>query len=125
LILLPAEFAPDRNNTLAPQILTSEDGDTLAFNINQTTAFFIYGSLAEDHDSLIATITQLPNGPLVTQGTYSQVSRWLEFETVLYFGTGLDPTSSYNVSIQNVGAQKCLAVRRLEIIQVLSYVSLF
>jgi hypothetical protein len=79
--------------------------------------------LAEDHDSLTVTIKQWPNGELVKQGTYSQISRWLEFETVLYFGTGLDPTNFYNVSVQNVGPA-FLAVRKLDFIQVPPYVSL-
>jgi hypothetical protein len=125
MMLLPAEPTPEGTSSpFAPQLITNETGDAFSFNINQTTAFCIYGSLAPDHDSFIATITQLPNGKIVTQGTYSQISRWLESETVFYFGTGLDPTSSYNVSLQNVGAQKYLAVRNLDLIQVLPYVSL-
>jgi hypothetical protein len=112
-------FTPDGAQvTLDPSIITKANGDSLSFTINQTAAFFIRGSLNFDHNSFNATITQLPSGQLVKNGTYGECSRWLEFDAILYFATGLDPSSSYNVSIQNVGAGEALGVRGLDLIQV-------
>jgi hypothetical protein len=42
---------------------------------------------------------------------------------ILYFGTGLDPSNSYEVSIQNMGIGNALGVRNLDMIQVVQYVS--
>jgi hypothetical protein len=94
-----------------------------SFSLVNTSAFFVHGALNYDHNSINATIKQLPSGQLVTQGIYSQVSRWLELDGILYFGTGLDPSNSYEVSIQNMGIGNALSVRNLDMIQVVQYVS--
>ena len=103
--------------TLAPHVLTSADGATLTFKVNNTAAFFIYGSMSTKTSNFRFTLTPPPQvGPPKSQ-EFNTTSRWSDDNVIFCFATGLNLNVTYDVALTNIvsGGNRILAIRSLQI----------
>jgi len=86
-----------------PRQHTSQTGASVTFNIDQTSAFFIYGLINFDLGPFSVTLT-----PLVDLGSpvttfYNSTAHWVSLDRVMYWASGLDRDKKYSVKITNLG----------------------
>jgi len=89
--------------TLPLQMSTYNEYDTFSFLLNQTIAFYVRGALNWDHGTFLVTLTSPPNVSAIKQQLLNGSSRWADWDDILYFETGLDPSKTYQVQFENVG----------------------
>ncbi|KZT69816.1 hypothetical protein DAEQUDRAFT_726127 [Daedalea quercina L-15889] len=96
-----------------PCITTSTYGATLRFTLNETVAFFLYGSddWAQGLFTVAVTSDVIGATSSVTDNAiqYSPRSTWSQLNVPKYMATGLDRTVTYIVEITNLGANFNLA----------------
>ena len=89
--------------------------------MNQTLAFFLHGAMRSDQDSFVITLSQLDSTStgttLLKRQQLNHSSHWYELQALLYFATGLDARSEYEVTFENVGVGKAFGVRDLELVR--------
>ena len=111
--------------TLPPQMITTNAGDTLFFALNETTAFFMRGSLNWDHNGFVVNIQPHPRGGNIKQRQFNTTTHWCDQIAVVYFETGLDPGTTYLISIVNIGGAPgaAFALRHLDVMKTVTAVS--
>ena len=100
-----------------PSTVAYANGASFSFLLNRTTAFFLYGAMRADHDSFAVTIKRSPDNTIIRYLQLNHTSHWFDLKALLYFETGLDIQSVYEVTFENVGT-RAFSVRYIEIIQV-------
>ena len=86
-----------------PRQHTSQTGAYVTFNLDQTSAFFIYGLINFDLGPFSVTLTPpLDLGsPVMT--FYNSNPHWISLDRVMYWASGLDRDKEYSVKITNLG----------------------
>ncbi|PPR00557.1 hypothetical protein CVT26_009889 [Gymnopilus dilepis] len=91
--------------TLYPRRHTSQQGATVTFTLNETSAFFVYGLVNLDLGPFTVGIQPPPaqpaGAPVTT--TFNSSSRWISLDQVMYWQSGLDRSKQYTVTITNQG----------------------
>ena len=97
---------------------TSTAGESVTFTLNQTTAFFLRGTLNYDHGHKSVTFTPHSNAGQATTTTILDYSTTLDFEQILYWQSGLDRDQSYTVQITQLadGTETSFSFSSLDII---------
>ena len=91
---------PDGSLLATPrQMKTATAGESVTFTFNQTTAFFLRGTLNYDHGHKSVTFTPHSNAGQATTTTILDYSTTLDFDQILYWQSGLDRDQSYTVQI--------------------------
>lgn len=86
-----------------PRQHTSQTGAYVTFNLDQTSAFFIYGLINFDLGPFSVTLTPpLDLGPPVMT-FYNSTAHWVSLDRVMYWASGLDRDKEYSVKITNLG----------------------
>ena len=86
-----------------PRQHTSQTGAYVTFNLDQTSAFFIYGLINFDLGPFSVTLTPpLDLGPPVIT-SYNSNAHWVSLDRVMYWASGLDRDKEYSVKITNLG----------------------
>ncbi|KAH8100285.1 hypothetical protein BXZ70DRAFT_180298 [Cristinia sonorae] len=85
------------------QMLTSTLGESVSFTINQTSAFFLYGSCNRDHAKKVVTVTPYGDPSKAWTTTINDHSSILDFFQIIHWEAGLDRDESYNVQIIQAG----------------------
>jgi hypothetical protein len=100
-------------------MITTNAGDTLFFALNETTAFFMRGSLNWDHNAFIVNIQPHPRGGNVKRRQLNSTTHWCDQLAVVYFETGLDPRTTYLISIVNIGGAPgaAFALRHVDVMK--------
>ena len=78
---------------------TTIAGEPVTFTLNQTTAFFLLGTLNADHGQKLVTFTPNSNPGQTTATTILDYSSTLDFDQILYWQSGLDRDQNYTVQI--------------------------
>ena len=86
-----------------PRQHTSQTGAYVTFNLDQTSAFFIYGLINFDLGPFSVTLTPpLDLGPPIIT-SYNSNAHWVSLDRVMYWASGLDRDKEYSVKITNLG----------------------
>jgi len=86
-----------------PRQHTSQAGAYLTFNLDQTSAFFIYGLINFDLGPFSVTLTPPTDFGSPVTTFYNSTARWVSLDRVMYFASGLDRDKEYSVKITNLG----------------------
>ncbi|KAH8108146.1 hypothetical protein BXZ70DRAFT_40551 [Cristinia sonorae] len=85
------------------QMVTSTVGESVSFTLEQTTAFFLYGSMNFDHGQKLATLTPHSDPSKARTTVLNDYSSALDFFQIIYWEAGLDRNEHYSVQITQVG----------------------
>ncbi|KAK7040247.1 hypothetical protein VNI00_009713 [Paramarasmius palmivorus] len=96
----PASGSPE---PVPRQMVASCPGGSLVFKVNQTSAFFIYGVVNNDHQWKTVTLRPGLNGESSKTTRYNDFSTVLDFRQVLHWESGLERDQEYEVEIVNEG----------------------
>jgi len=87
--------------TFVPRIGTNSTGAYLSFSLTNASAFYISGSVNENHGGYDVKVTPSLNIPSLT---YNGFSHWIGLNTMLYLGMGMDNSATYQVVMTNGGS---------------------
>ncbi|KAH8100264.1 hypothetical protein BXZ70DRAFT_179232 [Cristinia sonorae] len=85
------------------QMLTPTLGEAMSFTVNQTSAFFLYGSSNNNRDAKTVTITPFSDPSKARTTIVNDYSSLLDFFQIIYWEAGLDRDESYNVQLIQTG----------------------
>ncbi|KAK7459526.1 hypothetical protein VKT23_009509 [Stygiomarasmius scandens] len=105
------------NGTKAPsprQMLTNQGNAYVQFQIQEATAFFLWGAVNFDHGQNTVSLTS--NNGFSKLTIINDNSSALDFRQILYWESGLDRDDTYNITISNSLPSKSFSFSRLEII---------
>jgi hypothetical protein len=91
-----AAYGADPNPV--PRIGTNVSGASISFPLTSASAFYISGSVNENHGSYDVKIT--PSLNIVPQ-TCNGFSHWAGLNTIVYLATGMDRSTTYQVVMTN------------------------
>ncbi|CAK5262826.1 unnamed protein product [Mycena citricolor] len=80
---------------------TNAAGASISFTCTNSSAVFIYGTTNYNHGNLSVEINPAvgsSSGPRVLSGT----SKWFVLDNLIYWESGLDPSTSYRVTLTNL-----------------------
>lgn len=75
----------------------------MTFTLNQTSAFFLRGTVNRDHGPKTVTFTPQSNPSQIKTTIINDYSSVLSFASVLYWESGLDRNQTYTVQITQLG----------------------
>ena len=80
---------------------TFVDGAKFSFSLQNTSAFFLIGTMNYDHNAYNIALTP----PVSMQSTqpFNDSSRWLVQDELLYWQSGMDRDQTYVVEMENIG----------------------
>ncbi|KAK7471914.1 hypothetical protein VKT23_000016 [Stygiomarasmius scandens] len=112
------EFKPmpdGSTRALDQQMRTNAGGATVSFTLTNTSAFFLWGAVNNDHTPKIATLSSQKDGQLKNV-SIDDSSSIFDFTQVLYWESDLDRNETYTVQITNVDNSKYFSFSSLDII---------
>jgi len=79
-------------------IRANSSGAYISFSLTNASAFYISGSVNENHGSYAVKM----NPPLnITPQTYNGYSHWTGLNTIMYLGMGMDRSTTYQIVMTN------------------------
>ncbi|KAK1229242.1 hypothetical protein PQX77_007706 [Marasmius sp. AFHP31] len=110
------------NGTTSPvtqQMVTYGSNDGLSFTVTSANAFILWGSPARDHPVKRITISPKPGSSDLTSTKETfmfDVARYLDYQQVLYWESGLDRETSYTVEILPFIDRQLFAFNELQLL---------
>ncbi|KAL0575307.1 hypothetical protein V5O48_006658 [Marasmius crinis-equi] len=99
------------------QVGTGTVNDALTFTINQTSAFFLWGTVNVDHQTDKRAMITGSGQALLRDASLNDTSNYLDFEQIIYWASGLDREQNYTVQIVNGGTgMAAFGFNKLELI---------
>jgi len=100
---------------LDQQMRTNAGGATVSFTLTNTSAFFLWGAVNNDHTPKIATLSSQKDGQLKNVSIDDSSSSF-DFTQILYWESDLDRNETYTVQVTNVDNSKYFSFSSLDII---------
>lgn len=88
-------------NTPNPRIGTPHQGDSISFPLTSTSTFYITGSVNYNHGTYTVTVTPPPDFSPQQPNVFNGSSRWIGLNEILYLGTGMNRSETYQVEVTN------------------------
>ncbi|KAK1235879.1 hypothetical protein PQX77_000879 [Marasmius sp. AFHP31] len=100
-------------------MVTYGSNDGLSFNVTSVNAFILWGSPDRNHPVKRITISPKPGSSRLTSTKETfmfDVARYLDYQQILYWESGLDRETSYTVEIFPVIGRQLFAFNELQLL---------
>ncbi|KAJ8085524.1 hypothetical protein PM082_004342 [Marasmius tenuissimus] len=112
-------FPNGTTSSTTRHMVTKGSSDGLSFNVTSASAFILWGSLDRDHSIKRVTIFPDPRSGNSTRPKETfmfDIGRYLDYQQILYWESGLDRETSYTVDILPFAPQQTLAFNELQLL---------
>ncbi|KAI3612890.1 hypothetical protein WG66_005474 [Moniliophthora roreri] len=111
----PGQFSTIHDHERHPRVDTVTAGSTIHFRATNASAIFVYGSVNHDHGKYSVSLSS-SGGDSSPPRTFSGLSKWMVYDSIIYWATGLDHTQTYTLSFTNLEQGKYFDISKIHVI---------
>ncbi|KAK7038897.1 hypothetical protein VNI00_010531 [Paramarasmius palmivorus] len=111
----PGTFSTIHDRETHPRVDTTAAGSILYFHTTNAVAIFVFGSVNYDHGTYFVSMTG-SGGDSSGTLTFNGTSKWLSYDNLIYWASGLDRTQTYQIALQNLEQGKYFDVAKVRIV---------